>query len=200
VTVSERQAICRLSLQRRQGAQPAFGDGAVPIGADDHHSSVTKADDDHPVVLVASRRRWLGLLAIGVVFTAGGALMVSDGRAAGWFAAIFFALCVVVSAAMVVRPSRLVIDGSGMTSYHLWRRDRFEFRECGPFSVWRNPIARSQTLVVFDWEGAGRHRRLARLSKGLSGATSALPETYGMPAEQLALLLNRSRDCSTGRR
>ena len=126
------------------------------------------------------------------VFAAIGVVMVANRDARGWLAIVFFGLCAVVGLAILVRPSQLKIDDEGMTSVHLWRSDRFEFSECSEFRSWKNPVARRQSLVVFDWNGV-RNKRLARLSKGLSGCNSALPDTYGMTAESLALILNQRR-------
>jgi hypothetical protein len=67
----------------------------------------------------------------------------------------------VVSLAILVRPSQLTIDDERLTSINLWRRVRFDFCECGEFRTWKNPAARSQSLVVFEWNGV-RHRQLAR--------------------------------------
>lgn len=145
------------------------------------------------VVLVSPRRKWLTLFAGSGVFVTIGVLMVATGDVRGWYGVVFFGLGVAVGLVYLVRPPQLTIDTEGMTSAQVGRRDRYEFRECSEFRTWKNPIARSQSLVVFDWDGAQRRRRLARLSKGMSGANSALPDTYGMTAEGLALLLNQRR-------
>ena len=148
------------------------------------------------IVLTVPRRKLAFLVVVGAVFTAGGAWMVAADVAAGWFIAVFFGLCLLVGMALMIRPSRLRIDRTGMTSFHLWRSDRFEFADCSEFSTWRNPAAPSQRLVVFDWTGV-RHRRLARLSATLAGRNSALPDTYGMNADELVHLLNERRSSVT---
>lgn len=153
-------------------------DASVPSGA---------------TILVAPRRKLIRLSAIACVFTAGGVLMIASGEAAGWFVSIFFGLCLLIFIAMLLRPSRLTIDDVGMTSVHLWRRDRYEFVDCSGFTTWRNPFAPSQQLVVFDWTRA-RRTRLARLGRGFAGRNSSLPETYGMSASDLAHLLNERSD------
>lgn len=144
------------------------------------------------IVLTVPRRNMVFLVVGGSVFTAGGILMIASGAAAGWFVAIFFGLCLVVGVGLLLRPSRLTIDRTGMTSVNLWRSDRFEFADCSEFTTWRNPAAPSQQLVVFDWTGV-RHDSLARLSTGIAGRNAALPDTYGMSADDLAHLLNQRR-------
>jgi hypothetical protein len=46
-----------------------------------------------------SRIKWYGLLAIGILFTIGGAAMVVSGAQHGWVALLFFGMCTVVFAA-----------------------------------------------------------------------------------------------------
>jgi hypothetical protein len=47
-------------------------------------------------------------------------------------------------------------------------------------------------MIVFDWD-ARAGRRIAKINRALVGAGSALPDTYGMKAEELAELMNEWR-------
>ena len=147
------------------------------------------------LVLRSSRRTWVLVLAGCAAFVVVGAAVGRD-EVAGLLAIAFFGVCGIVALAMVLFPSSLAIDGEGMTLRHLWRRQRFEFRDCGPFRAWQNPRAGAGQLVVFDWSGA--QGPLADLSEELAGANGALPDTFGMSAGDLADLLNERRARSGG--
>lgn len=144
------------------------------------------------LVLRSSRRKWFGVLAISATFALGGVLMINDGAPMGWFVAGFFGLGAVVAIVTLVLPARLEIDADGMTLTQLWRRTRFDFEECSEFRTWSTPLAVVNTVVVFDYESSDRPR-LARASVRLSGANSALPDTFGLKASALAELLNKRR-------
>lgn len=118
-----------------------------------------------------------------------GALMVSDGNRTGLLVLVWFVLLSVVSVMLAARPGSLTIDATGMTVVNLWRTDRYEFVDCSEFSAWKNPLTRGrQTLVVYDWALATPGS--AAVSKGLSGFTSALPQTFGLAPDALVQLLN----------
>jgi hypothetical protein len=147
---------------------------------------------DGNLVLLSSRRKWLGVLAGCGGFAFVGALMISDDNAMGWFVTAVFGVGVLVALVTLVLPARLEVDDTGMTLIQFGRRTRFDFRTCGEFRTWSNPVAAGTTLVVFDYEPA-RGGRLARASARLSGANSALPDTFGQRASELADQLNQRR-------
>lgn len=153
------------------------------------------SNDGSPKTLYASRRKWLRLLAIGMVFSVIGVLMVRDGNALGWLPLAFFGLGSVVSVWQVASPAKLVVGSATLESLGFGRRRLYELRDCGEFAVWRNPFGGNQ-MVVFDYPGEVQSR-LARANRKLAGASSSLPETYGLEASDLADLLNQVR--ATGR-
>jgi hypothetical protein len=145
-----------------------------------------------PLVFHASRRKWLWVLAGSLVFVSIGVMMVAGDDAVGWFPLVFFGLCAAVALATIVFQPSIEIDDEGVTLRQFWRRVRYDFRNCGPFRTWRNPVVASNVLVVFDCESAS-HRWLSRANARLAGASCSLPDAFGMSAEGLADLLNERR-------
>jgi hypothetical protein len=86
----------------------------------------------------------------------------------------------------VVTPTTIEVTGLGR------RRGSYDLASCGEFEVWRNPFSLRQYLVVFDYPEDDA-KRLATMSRGLSGHSSALPDSYGMKAAELADILNGAR-------
>jgi hypothetical protein len=119
--------------------------------------------------------------------------MIASGNDAGWLVAVFFGLCTATFVAVVAVPGTLVLSQDGLRVKRLWRTSTYEWANCGPFRTWSSTPRTG--LVVFDYQGSdSRWRgRTARLSKSLSGANCALPDTYGRTAEDLATLLNEYR-------
>lgn len=54
------------------------------------------AESDEPLLLRPGRLKWSAVSAGGILFVAGGGLMIVDGAPEGWAAAIFFGLVAVV--------------------------------------------------------------------------------------------------------
>ena len=149
--------------------------------------------NDVAMVLTASRRKWFGVSAVCLVFVAAGLLVLRAGKsgAVGWITIAFFGVCLIVSVAQLVIPGQLVVSHEAIEVHHLGRRWSRDLARCGPFDVWRSPLGR-QAWVVFD-HSEDRAKPLARSSRGLSGHSSALPDTYGRTAVELVNILNEAR-------
>lgn len=146
----------------------------------------------------ASRKRWLGVAAICLVFSAIGIGMIADDRPIGWVLLIVFGLGLPVCAWQLVRPSTLVVDATGVTLHHMTRVHRWEFADVGAFTIWRNPARRSrQRLVTFE-HGPTADGAVSRMSRALGAGDATLPDTYGMSVEALADVLNRARAAALG--
>ena len=137
----------------------------------------------------ASRRKWLLVLAGCAAFVFVGALTFTKSPWVGETAIAFFGLGLIVAGWQTVSPGRLVVTPTTIEVTTLGRRWSRDLASCSEFGVWRFGV---QTLVVFDHPG-GTAKRLGRANRRLSGRSSALPDTFGMDASELASILNKAR-------
>lgn len=132
------------------------------------------------------RKRWVRYVLLGLVFVAAGVVIVSSNPIIGWACIAFFGFGTLVLAMQLVRPSVLVLDGSGFSTRVLLQqrpRERM-WRDCGPFSEWTE--YRTE-LVMFTVTRRG----------GLSD--KSIQAGYGgLNAHDLAALMNRYRAASGG--
>lgn len=150
-----------------------------------------------PVHLGASRLKWIGVLAIGLVLGAGGGLMVrtsaTDPRtsaAMGWFGVAFFGLVALVALVQLLPgASGLTLDADGFETTTLFRRHRHRWAETGAFGTWNSGHA---TLVAFE-AAAAPAGRLGAVNRALAGGNASLPDTYGLRADDLVLLMEAWR-------
>jgi hypothetical protein len=146
-----------------------------------------------PVTLYPSRRKWLLVLAGGLLFTVGGVLMVRSGDQIGWFPLIFFALvAVVATAAMLPGAGALRLDREGFEVTTLFRRHRSRWQDTTGFMAARIPPA-PQRWVVFD-DLTQSAKRLAKINVEIIGRNGALPDTYGLSPDDLASVMAQWRE------
>ncbi len=148
-----------------------------------------------PVTLYPSRKKWLWLLLISGLFTLGGIFMVRQHAPWGWFVLIFFGLCTILSVVVLLPGAaglKLDADGFQMTTF--FRTHRWRWQSVKGFEPVE--VTPRQTLVCFD-DPAQAGGMLAQMSQSIAGHNSALPDTYGFSADDLARLMmqwsNRAR-------
>ena len=141
-----------------------------------------------PVTLYPSRKKWLLVLAVGVVLAVGGVLMIRSGDLKGWLVLIFFA-AVSLTAAAVMLPGAgaLTLDRDGFEVTNLFRRHRTRWQDASGFTATDIPPAR-QRFVVYD-DARVSTRRIAKVNVAIAGRNASLPDTYGQPADELAELM-----------
>jgi hypothetical protein len=148
-----------------------------------------------PQVLRPRRWKVLGLLAVSGGFTAGGVWMLAAGEWEGWLVSGFFGLCFIVAAALLLPGSAyLRLGPEGFEVCSLFRARSYRWADVEGFGV---ALVGGNRMVAFNFApgfpGSVVARRLAVL---LSGWEGALPDTYGMGAEELAALLNGYRQAA----
>ena len=142
-----------------------------------------------PVTLYPSRKKWLMILFISALFSVGGLFMVRDQADWGWGVLIFFGLCTVLSIVVLLPGAaglKLDADGFQMTTF--FRSRRWRWPDVKGFEA--VSIAPHQTMVCFD-DLTVASGMAADLSKSLSGHNSALPDNYGLAADELARLMTQ---------
>ena len=154
------------------------------------------AGDNAEILILRPRRLKLALYGVlSAAFTVGGVLMILDNDKGGWFVSAFFGLCTLVFIGLLMPGSAsLTLTREGFHVRSLWR---------GGFTAWseveRFGVARlgHRTMVTYDLlDAAGR--RKGGYVRRLTGVEAALPDTYGMPAENLARLMNAWRERALG--
>jgi hypothetical protein len=151
------------------------------VTTDPHHESEEVPDR---ILLRASSQRWIWVLIGSFVFVALGAGIALGNRVGavatviGGLIAVLFGACAVIALRQILTPGSLLITKTSMVVSAGGRLRTFDFADCGPFTAWRNP-SRGNVIVVFD------HLPTA--------ASRSLPETYGVPAQELADLLESIR-------
>ena len=117
--------------------------------------------------------------------------MISEGHKAGWFVAGFFSLGIPVSLLQLFpKSSFLTVDEDGIEFAALFRKCRLRWREISEFGVYSRESIGIGKTVGFNYSPCfERYRKMRSVNKALVGFEGALPDTYGLPAAELASLL-----------
>jgi hypothetical protein len=145
-----------------------------------------------PVTLYRSTTKWLIVVLAGVAFTGGGIAMIQSHEQGGWLVTIFFGFGTLVSLiALLPGGSCVKLDRDGFEISSLYRRSRVLWKSATGFEG-RSVPPSSKMMVVFD-DAEAKGRTLAALNVTLVGHNSALPDTYGFEAADLAALMAQWR-------
>lgn len=138
---------------------------------------------DLPMTLPASRRPTLIFLLVSLAFTAYGVVMIRDGVAHGFPCFAFFGFCALVFIGLLhPRSSYLTLTESGFVYCSYFRSTRHSWSQVSEFGVDKAGLGRK----------VGWHFQPAA-SKGAGGFEAMFPDSYVMPAEELAELMERLR-------
>jgi hypothetical protein len=136
--------------------------------------------------------KWLGILLGCLAFCVIAVLMLQEGRAMGWFCLAVFGLGAVIAVvALLPRANYLLLDEDGFTFCSLFRAHRVRWEEVEGFGVVR--VASNRMVGWLYCQGQQPQGRGVRMSLALAGCHAALPENYGLRAEELAQLLEQLR-------
>jgi hypothetical protein len=142
-----------------------------------------------PLKVYPNRAKWMiAALACGIMTTAG-VWIIGDGQWLGLVPTVFFGLGFVVSLILLLpNSSFLELDDNGFLFRNLFRESRFSWADIAGFEAHRLSMRK---FVTFNFAQSYTASRRARaLARTVSGAEGALPDTYGMFAEDLADLMN----------
>ena len=155
-----------------------------------------------PAVYTPSSRRMVFLLLGSLAFVLAGIVAVRRNPAVGYAGIAFFGLGVLIATVNLLPGSAfLQVTNEGFTFCSLYRRHHIPWREVKEFVLIH---AGNRPMVGWNYNAERNGKaRLRRLSAAITGAEAGLPDTYGMPASELATLLNtllqRSRPGRLGR-
>ena len=143
------------------------------------------------VILRSSRLKWLALLVSSLVFALGGVLVffaAPNGRGGGVFVTGFFGLCAVIALLQLLAPGRIELSPDGFTVYGLGTRTTTPWSDVSSFATVR-ASALSKVVAINPADSRTLGRAGAAVRK-VVGFNRALPDTYGLNAEDLAALMN----------
>lgn len=148
-------------------------------------------DEFREYTLHASKTKWVGILLLSLLFVAGGALMIHDGKPMGWLASGFFGFGAVISTvALMPGASSLKLSPEGFICTSLFRK--------GKLTPWSHVAFFGVTVISLNrmvaWDYVEEHRPSgATLSKTICGFEAALPDTYGTPPGKLVEIMETWR-------
>ena len=144
------------------------------------------------IVLRPSKRKWLGVMSIGLFFVAIGIFMIVDrGGVLSWLTTIFFAGCALVAIIQLFSNSCLRLYATGFEQNMMGRKTNYQWTDVSDFrTAWRGA-----SLVCFD-NNHDASTFLGKASRKISPGSSALGDTFGMSAIELADLMNSYRNKS----
>jgi hypothetical protein len=153
-------------------------------------NSANQVNQTDEVLLQPSWRKWLGVMVIGLLFVASGVFTIlNDGGFMAWSTVLFFGACALVAIFQLFGNSYLRLHEHGFEQKIMWRKTNFEWNEVSDFRTsWIG-------IVCFDHvhdEG----KFMTKINRKLSAGSSALGDTFGMSATELAKLMNSFREKS----
>ena len=144
------------------------------------------------LILRPSPWKWLGMLLGCLAFCGVAVLMLRDGRLAGWFCLAVFGLGSLIAAlALLPGANYLRLDEEGFTFSSLFRAHHVRWADVQDFA--QVQVASNRMVGWRYREGREPGGRGVRLSLAIAGCHAALPENYGLGAEELARRLELLR-------
>jgi hypothetical protein len=136
----------------------------------------------------------MAILALGsLVFVSLGLWLLPREPHIALASIIFFGLCALVGlVSLLPNSSYLTLTEQGFLFVSLFRKHFVDWSDVQSFV----PVkVRRISMVGWNYSSEFRESKRVRwVNAAVAGMEAALPETYGMPAEQLADLMNQLRD------
>ncbi len=131
------------------------------------------------------------LMALGCLILAyGGILIIEEECVKGWVITSFFSLCFIVLSVQIIPGStQLKLNNDGFIMTSLFRSHFTAWSDIKTFRIGK--LGPNKT-VMFDYvKNHNKHKSGKSLAKKLSGSHGALPNTYGMKADELLRILKQ---------
>jgi hypothetical protein len=145
-----------------------------------------------PVRLYPSRQKWLLLLVFSGAIAVSAVVMARNGDSSAWFGALFFGLGAISAALMLCRDAAsLMLDADGFVMTNLFIRTRMRWQDTSNFEM--SSMRPMVEYVGFD-NITNDPKLLRPIRKLLAYHNARLADTYGLGAEDLAMLMAKWRD------
>ncbi len=157
-----------------------------------------------PVELHVPRRKTALVLA-GVIVFAGSNLWILHKEPLGifvtgllWFCVAALTLCLPFVVYQLIRGASLRLEGDGFRIKAPWHWRFVRWKDASEFSIGSTSVVQQvegdwSTVVTYDDANVDESRKNL-LMRSITGRNSNLPDTYGMPAEDLRSLMNGWRE------
>lgn len=145
------------------------------------------------MLLRPGKLKWLGVLAIGLVFVVLGGVMISagDDLLLAWACTVFFAVVAGTALYMLTtRSNYLKLSNTKFEQSLMGRRMMCRWDEVSNFGVWS--VASNKMVAFNRFEDKGK--AIASINQAISGGSASLGDTFGMKAKDLVQLMNAFRD------
>jgi hypothetical protein len=132
------------------------------------------------------------VLVVSLVFVFGGSLVARESVPKGIACMVFFGLCAAVAAInLLPGAAYLELSREHFTYCSLFRKRTVPFEQVREFLPFR---VEHREKVGWNYVSTYRDQAaLRRIGAVIAGVEGALPDTYGMSAQELAALLNSLR-------
>lgn len=131
----------------------------------------------------------IGLFSVSILLMASGTFLFEKSPIMAWVIVLFFGLCVLVALIqMLPNSSFLKLTEEGFEVRNFFKSNVTKWSEVDSFRVGN---VGGQKMVMYDFsEEHQKYNVGKKIAKSLSGSEGALPDTYGMKANELATLMN----------
>jgi hypothetical protein len=146
-----------------------------------------------PAILYPSIKKWTGYTIGSALFVAIGYYFL-DNSALAWFSFIFFCFCTIVfTIQLLPGSSSLTLDADGFeTRAFFFRRIRSRWQNVTNIKAASGlPPASARVKIIWYNDDQWKRWWFARQETAIFGYNTCLPDTYGLPAEELADLMTR---------
>lgn len=139
-------------------------------------------------ILHASTRNWFKVLLICLTFVAIGIIMIiTKGDFLAWFTALAFAVVAGVAVLQIKGAgSKLILDPDTFEFTNLGQTTTERWDRCADFTVYQT--SNTEQVVYDSARRADTHA--GEMNRSSTGRSAGLPDTFDMPAQDLANLMN----------
>jgi len=153
-----------------------------------------------PLLLRPNRGKWLPVVLGSLGFVLAGVWLMDAHTWVASMSIAFFGLCFLVSVVQLLPGAAyLRLSPDGFTVCSLFREHTIRWADVKEFSVGRVLLHK---MVMFNFEGSAgsfpRSQSLRSLNVKLCGFEAGLPDTYGLPHNELAALLSDRKASAHG--
>lgn len=145
-------------------------------------------NDSSLVTFYPKKTKILLNLFISAIFVAAGITMINENALLAWATIIFFGIAIIIFIIVLLpNSSYLRLSAQGFEIRTLYRTSFMEWNDVEDFGVGH---IRLKKMVILKLNSNNMLSKTAKVAKMLTGMEGALPDTYGMSADELSRILS----------